>query len=181
MKKLVLSTLLVVALFASCKEDKSAEAENINVNEEPVLAPFTMTVNAVVNKDAEFQIYYNEDGSENYPAEQYVNVAIKGSDDFQDLVFVLPEDISPMNLRFDLGSTKDLTEVKFNNVKIDFKGKSINIGNESIFRNFYPNTQVEFDTINAIAKIKVKAEEVYDPIVGATPELKKQIEGLYLN
>ena len=177
MKAFILSGLLLSVLFTSCKEDKAVEAETTVVKEET--SPFTITVNAVVDKDAEFQIYYNEDGSENYPAEQYVNVAIKGSQEAQDLVFKLPNDVSPMNLRFDLGSTKDLKEVKFNSVKIDFNGKNLSIPKEAIFRNFYPNMQVAFDTINATAKINVKEGELYDPIVGATPELKKQIETLY--
>jgi hypothetical protein len=174
MKALILSGILLSIFFTSCKDDKSEQTDV--VKEE---APFTITVNAVVDKDSEFQIYYNEDGSENYPAEQYVNVAIKGSQEAQDLVFKLPNDVNPMNLRFDLGSTKELMEVKFNSVNIDFKGKKVSIPKESIFRNFYPNTQVVVDTLNATAKINVKEGELYDPIVGATPELKRQIETLY--
>ena len=97
----------------------------------------------------------------------------------QDLDFTLPEDAKPMNLRFDLGSTKELREVKFNSINIDFNGKNLSIPKEAIFRNFYPNMQVAVDTISATAKINVKEGELYDPIVGATPELKKQIETLY--
>jgi hypothetical protein len=177
MKAFILSGLLLSVLFTSCKGDKAVEADTV-VNEKT--SPFTITVNAVVDKDSEFQIYYNEDGSESYPSEQYVNVAIKGSQEAQDLVFKLPNDVSPMNLRFDLGSTNELKEVKFNFINIDFNGKNINLSKELIFRNFYPNTQVEFDTLNTVAKIKVKEGEVYDPIVGATSELKKQIESLYI-
>jgi hypothetical protein len=85
MKALILSGLLFSVLFTSCKDDKSEQIDAIKEE-----APFTITVNAVVDKDSEFQIYYNEDGSENYPAEQYVNVVIKGSQEAQDLVFKLP-------------------------------------------------------------------------------------------
>jgi len=74
MKALILSGLLLSVFFTSCKDDKSEQTDAV-IEE----APFTITVNAVVDKDSEFQIYYNEDGSENYPAEQYVNVVIKGS------------------------------------------------------------------------------------------------------
>lgn len=175
MKTFFLSGLLITLFFISCKEEKKTEP--VVVEEE--LKPFTISVNAIVNKDSEFQIYFNEDGSESYPAEQYINVSIKGSEEPQDLIFVISEDFSPMNLRFDLGSTKELKEVKFNSIKIDFNGKNINIGKESIYRNFYPNAQVAFDTINAVAKINVKDDEPYDPIIGATPILKKQIEDLY--
>lgn len=176
MKNYILSGLLFGFLFISCKEDKAPEETNDIAKEE---VPFTITVNAVVDQDADFQIYFNEDGSEDYTAEQYVNLAIKGSQEAQDLVFILPNDVSPMNLRFDLGSTKELKEVKFNSINIDFNGKNLSIPKEGIFRSFYPNMQVVADTINATAKINVKEGELYDPIIGATPELKKQIETLY--
>lgn len=173
MRALILSGLLFSLLLSSCKDDKTAESANEEIK------PFTISVNVVVDKDSEFQIYYNEDGSETYPPEQYVNVVIKGSKDPQDLIFKLPNDVSPMNLRFDLGSTKELKEVKFNSFDIDFKDKKFNTKGALIFKYFYPNTQVVCDTLNALAKINVKEGENYDPIIGATPLLKTEIQKLY--
>lgn len=174
MKKLILSSLVISVLFTSCKGDKNENNEVVE-NEKP----FTVTVNAIIEKDDEFQIYFNEDGSEAYQPEQYVNVVVKGNPEAQDLVFVMPKDVSPMNLRFDLGSNKEQKDVKFNSFDIDYKDKKFSTKGAAIFKYFYPNTQVTCDTINASAKINVKEGENYDPIIGATPTLKTEIQKLY--
>ena len=42
-----------------------------------------------------------------------VETKIVGSNEFQNIQFILPDDAFPLNLRFDIGSNKDLKEVEF--------------------------------------------------------------------
>lgn len=174
MKKIFLSVILFSILFVSCKDDKETKTE---VKE--TLKSFTVTVNAIVAKDDVFQIFYNEDGADNFAPEDAVTINVKANSKPQDLVFELPKDVMPMSLRFDIGANKELKQVSFNNFKIEYLDKKFEASKEEFFKYFYPNTQVEIDSLNAIAKMIDLKDGGYDPILGSRVELKKQIETLY--
>lgn len=175
MRTFILSTLLLSVLLTSCNGNKTNETET---KESEALKPFTVTFNAIVAKDDVFQIFYNEDGKDVFAPENAVTISVKGSEQPQDLVFEIPSDVSPMSLRFDIGANKLLKQVPFNSFKIEYKDKKIEGKKAEFFKYFYPNTQVEIDTLNVTAKMKDLGEG-YDPILGSTVELKKEIEKLY--
>lgn len=176
--KFIMFIVLFTSVFVGCKDDKSVDDLEVKKSE-VATSGFKITINAIVNQDDSFQIFFNEDGSESYDGTQMIDIPVKGKAEAQDLVFSLPEDAKPMNLRFDIGSNSAQKSVKFNSLKIDFNGKSFTTDGAKFFKYFYPNGQVECDTINATAKIVEKPNEIYDPIIGATPDLKKEIENLY--
>ncbi|MDI1254739.1 MAG: hypothetical protein PSV16_01450 [Flavobacterium sp.] len=174
MKSYFLSGLLLSVLFLSCKDNKKTETENTEATK-----PFTVTVNAIVEKDDIFQIFYNEDGGDNFAPADAITINVKGNAQPQDLVFQLPEDASPMALRFDIGGNKDLKQVPFKGFKIEYLGKKIESNSAEFFKYFYGNAQVELDTVNTVAKIKAPVDGNYDPILGSTVALKAAIEKLY--
>ena len=174
MKAHILSGLLLGTLFVSCKNDKPAE-EIVK----PESKTFTVTFNAVVEKDDTFQVFYNEDGGDVFAPEDAVTINITGKKDPQNIVFELPKEIMPMALRFDIGANKELKQVSFNSFKIEYLDKKIEASKGEFFKYFYPNTQVEIDSINAVAKMIDLKDGGYDPILGSRVELKQQIEGLY--
>ncbi|MBE9575755.1 hypothetical protein [Flavobacterium proteolyticum] len=176
MKAFILSGLLLSVLFTSCKDDKAVDTNETAKAESKT---FTVTFNAVVEKDDTFQVFYNEDGGDNFAPEDAVTINIKGSTQPQDLVFELPKEAMPMSLRFDIGANKELKQVPFKSFKIEYLDKKIEGTTADFFKYFYPNTQVEIDTVNTTAKIKLLEGEPYDPILGSTVDLKKQIETLY--
>lgn len=177
MKSLILSLSAILILFTSCKDDKKIKVDEVQA---PTNIPFTVTVNAIVEKDDVFQIFYNEDGGDDFPGEQAVTISVKGSVEPQDLVFILPSDAAPMSLRFDIGANKDLKQVLFKGFRINYLGDSFSADGAQFSKYFYPNAQVEFDTTNnSIAKIKTIEGQAYDPIIGATMELKAEIIKLY--
>jgi hypothetical protein len=177
--KAIMLLVLLASTLVGCKDEKSVDSLQV-VTPETDPNRFKITVNAVVSKNDDFQFFYNEDGSENYiGGDEMVNLSIKGNDKAQDLVFILPVDAKPMNLRFDLGANKDLKNVKFNSFLINYNGKTFKTDGAKFFKYFYPNGQVSCDTLNSTAKIIEKPNEAYDPIIGATPDLKKEIEKLY--
>lgn len=177
----ILFTILVLSLsFVSCKNEKT---EDNSTTTAPIVSkdsPFTVKINAVILKDDIFNIYYNEDGKDVYLPEQVVIIETKGKDVAQDIVFELPKDIMPMNLRFDLGANKEQKSIKINSFQMDYLGKSFATKNPAEFiKYFSPNPQIVFDAATSSANIVIDNTVMYDPIFFATPELKKEIENLY--
>lgn len=175
MKTRFISALALLSILViGCKDDKSADA-----SKEVETKNFKITVNAVVDKDDIFQIFYNEDGSESFDGKQIITLNVKGKPDAQDLVFIAPETDKPVTLRFDLGANKALTQVPFTNFKIEYQGKTFEAKGATIFKYFYPNGSVKCDTLSATAITKLADDGSYDPIIGATPALKAEIAKLY--
>lgn len=175
MRAFILSGLLLSVLLTSCKGDKANE--EAPVKEEA--KPFTVTVNAVVKKDDIFQFFYNEDGSDTFPAENVVTLNVKGNENPQDLVFSFPKDALPYALRFDLGGNEKQEEVKINKFEVDYLKKSI-VVKDTIFRYyFYPNEHIKYDVKTAIAKPNPTGETPYDPIFMPTNDFKKELGTIY--
>jgi hypothetical protein len=177
MKSIILSLSVALLLFSSCKGDKNNQVEV----QTPKNIPFTITVSAIVEKDDVFQIFYNEDGAESFPAEQAITISVTGKKEPQDIVFTLPPDAAPMSLRFDIGANKNLKQVVFKGFRLNYLDNSFSADGAQFFKYFYPNGQVEFDTVNTIAKINIIEGQPYDPILGATMDLKSEILKLYNN
>jgi hypothetical protein len=175
--------IVLMSVVASCKleNEKTADSstENTESTSKTTGTGFKISFNAIVDKDDAFQIFYNEDGTEGFTGDQMVNLKIKGSTEAQTIEFVLPDDANPLNLRFDIGSNKELKQVKFNGFKMSFKGNAFSAESPEFFKYFYPNEQVSCDTINAIAKNIGKEGKDYDPIIGGTLYLRNEIEKLY--
>jgi hypothetical protein len=180
MKPLYLPVVLMSLFLFSCG-NKQDSTENNDLNENLVVVdkPFTVTVNLVAEKDDTFQVYFNEDGLDNYEALDAVTLSFTGSKNSQDLVFNFPEEVSPMALRFDIGANKDLNQVVINSFKIEYKQKVIEIKGVDFSKYFTPNPQVKYDSSKSTANIEIDETVLYDPIFLPTPELKKLIQTLY--
>lgn len=174
--KLLLAILVVSTAFFSCKGEKTTE----NKEEKKVEQndSFTVTMNLVVQADDNFQIYYNEDGSDIYTADKFVNVDVKGKPEAQEIVFKLPAEAAPASLRFDLGSNKEQKEVKIVDFKMDYFDKHF-VAKDTMFVHYFGNnTQIEYIRDKAIAKPKPIPNETYDPLFTGTEQLKKEIQKL---
>lgn len=174
MKNKFLTAILIASVtLISCKNEKAKEEVKIEEDKS-----FNVSMNLIVPKDDNFQIYYNEDGSDLFTAEKYVDVAVKGSDNPQEIVFKLPEEAMPTSLRFDLGSNKEQGEVKINDFKMKYFDKQF-IAKDTLFVYYFGNNpQIEYIRDKAIAKPKAIANETYDPIFTGTEMLKKEIQKL---
>lgn len=175
MKSTILSLATILVMFTSCKDDKKSETEVVA----PKNLAFTFTVNAVVEKDDVFQVFYNEDGKESYAPEDAITVNITGSKQAQDIIFTLPEDVAPMSLRFDVGANKELKQIKVNGFTLNYLDSSFSGTSAQFFKDFYPNGNAEFDAANNIIKLKEVDGIPYDPILGATMEFKAELIKLY--
>jgi hypothetical protein len=172
MKNKTLIAVFIAALtLISCKEEKAKEAPVEKVDN-----TFYITFNLVVPKDDNFQVYYNEDGSDSFPPENYVDLAIKGSEKPQEIVFKLPENALPASLRFDLGNNKEQGEIKINDFKMKYLDKVFLAKDVSFINYFWSNEQIEYIKDKAIAKSKPIDNQPYDPIFIATELLKIELK-----
>jgi len=179
-RKIIPILVLLLAVVVSCKVDKAENGAKGPNTEESVTtgAGFKISFNAVVEKDDSFQLFYNEDGTEAFDGDQMIELKLKGNAEPQNIEFVLPDAAKPLNLRFDIGSSRELKQVKFNNLSIDYKGKNFKAEGSNFFKYFYPNDQVVCDTVASVAKIITKPEQPYDPIIGGTLYLRTELEKL---
>ena len=175
MKNKIKNLIVVVTLvFVSCKNDSktnSAEAPKEEVNKS-----FNVIVDMVVKKDDNFQIYYNEDGSQAFTADKLINVDVKGSDTPQEITFKLPKDVLPTNLRFDLGSNKMQDEIKMVNFRMKYLDKTFEAKDSILDFYFGYNAQIKYDKKTSIAKINAPTGELYDPIFIAKSNLQEELK-----
>lgn len=92
------SLLLLVVLMNACKQ--SSEKKNIENQEASQLSPekandneptnCSLTLRTLIKYDDSLQIYYIQENNKSYLAERIISKEVKGSDQFQDIIFYLP-------------------------------------------------------------------------------------------
>lgn len=174
--KLIIGILLVSSAFVSCKNEKADAKDSKEIAKIEEDKSFNVIFDMIVEKDDNFQIYYNEDGSEVFPADKYVDVAVKGKPGPQEIVFKLPEDAFPESLRFDIGGNKEQSEMKILNFKMKYYDKTFEAKDTLFIYYFGYNDQIDYIRDKAIAKAKPIANQIYDPIFIAKPSLKDQLK-----
>lgn len=113
----ILSSALIVLVLASCKNDAKDE-----VKDEAQKLPETVSVifNVKVQKDDTFHLLYTEDSSLNFTGEKSIALLVKGSPQPQDIIFKMPVDVFPTNIRLDMGENKDQGEMDINSIKATY-------------------------------------------------------------
>lgn len=171
---------MMVLSLASCKEKQEEnQNEKETVVEEVKNLPFTVTANVTAQKDDVFQVYYNEDGTDIFTAEQAITLTFTGSESAQDLVFNFEGGISPLALRFDIGANVDMKAIKINSFTIEYKDKKVKIEGSDLSKYFRPTEQVKYDSSTNTATIDYKQGELYDPLFVPTQEQKEMLAKLY--
>lgn len=171
MKSKILLFVLLSLSVLSCKNKEEQEPKQEEENN-----AFTITVDMIVKKDDSFQIYYMEDVNAPVDPKKYVDVAVKGSDVSQSLVFKLPEDVIPANIRFDLGGNESQDPIKINSFKMNYYDKKFEAKNGDVDFFFGYNPQISFDKTTATATIKKLPNEPYDPIFIAKTSLQDELK-----
>jgi hypothetical protein len=173
--------LIAVTLF-SCKDNKKETNAEVNADEPKKENFFKVTFDVVVKKDDNFHLYYTEDGSINFNEKQSVWVPVKGSEKEQEVVFNLPEDAAPSNLRVDLGYgvNKEQSDIVLNKFKMDYFGKSFEAKDSLIYNYFYENkdnTIIDKKT-NTIKRLKVDQETAPSlyPHIPLAEEIAKMVK-----
>jgi len=160
MKTRILSSILLLAVFLTgCKNEKPIDSLDVVKTEEAVKI-FQITLDVTVKKNDDFALFYTEDGSINFTGNP-IWIGVKGSETSQKVVFNLPEDVIPTNLRLDFGISKDQEPMTINNFKMTYAGKTFEAPGATFFQYFRPNEEcTQVDKVKALV-IPVKKEGKY--------------------
>lgn len=170
MKKSILLGLVVGSMFISCKDDKEQEKE-VEVKK-PV---FNIALDLLIKKDDSLQVFYCEDGDIEFNGAKTVWSGIKGNENFQQIIFSLPEDVLPTKLRIDVSKNKNQDPIEFKSVTLNYLDKTFQAKDTMFFQYFIPNDQIDWDRKKAIAKFKAKEGEVFDPQFGSRDVLEMEL------
>ena len=181
--KLIFVFLLSVTLFSCKNEEKTNDAADGPVAEQEVDQNLLkVSFDLIVKKDDNMHLYYSEDGSINFNEKQSVWIPVKGSEQTQEVIFKLPENVLPTALRVDFGYGKNETQsdVELKSFRLKYYDKIFEVKDTMIFNYFYPNlenTVVPFKT--AILQRKAKDQPggpILYPHTPLTVELEKIVK-----
>jgi len=175
--KIKIVTFLFLALtLISCKNEDGNKSEENQVSNQPLGNDFfVVTVDLVAQKDDSFHVFFSEDGSDNFTEENSVWFEFKGSPNSQKLVFNLPKERMPNQLRLDFGVNKEQGDVKINSIEITYNGKAFNIQGSELIKYFRANdasSTIDIAT-QTIKPIKPGVNTSLYPTEALRPELEK--------
>ncbi len=158
----------------SCKDEKKAEEPK--VEEKP--QTFDVTLNMIVKQDDNFQLFYTDESTPSFDETKTLWLPVKGSEKAQDIVFKLPEDVIPTNIRVDLGNNAKQVSMKLNNFKMSYFGKSYELKDTLITKNFVVGEQLIYDKTTSTLTPNQGKASIYDPLLYPQDNLKEEIQKL---
>jgi len=178
--KLFLASAVFVCL-SSCKDDPKTEkpAEEATIENKVDENLFRVTLNATVLKDDSFQLYYREAESGNFEEANSLFVELKGSEQPQDIVFILPADAIPYYIRLDFGTNKEQQPIKVNDFKIEAYGRKFEAKGSEFFSYLLINeSTMKKDVATSTVTPILTKEGTYDPITTSEKALFDQVQKL---
>ncbi len=174
----LLVMLTAFMTFYSCK-DNNVEKQNTEPAAQPQSKNFIITISMVTKLDDSFQVYYKEDEAAAFEEKNSKYGVFKGSENSQDLVFEVPEEIIPNYLRFDFGINKEQKPIVISNIKISYMDKSFDIkGSEMQNYISFNDGTLTLDTSTGTITPKVSADGTYDPMSFTGQTMYDQIQTL---
>ena len=170
MKKIVLALLLVTAF--ACKSDKKETPSAIDEVEQK--GTFVLKINAIIDYDDQFTLLFLEEGQKNISKENSVIVDVLGSNQPQELIFTIKEEVLPTKLFLRFGNDQKAQRISFLATQIIYGENSFSIEKDKFYQFFNPNKFIEFDNENHVAISKEVAGE-YNPIFGSRQVLIDKI------
>ena len=129
-----------------------------------------VVIDAEVEEDDTFQVFYTEDGSLNF-GDKNVRTTIQGSDDEQQVIFTLPDSSKPNNLRIDIGENLAQKQIKINKITVKYYGKKTVINGSDLLKYFRYNEFVDINIANRTITYKQVPGKEYDPMLYPEPLL----------
>lgn len=172
-----LTQILSITIFAltviACKNEtkEAAPADSGKLPE-----TFNITFNLTIPKDDTFQLYYTEDNSLNFGDDRSVKSVVKGGTAPQDVLFKLPVDVLPTNIRLDFGENKEQGDVVVNAMKLKYFDKTFEAKANLVKQYFFYNDfQLKYDEATSTVKAVVGKDGVYDPLMFSAEALKIEL------
>ncbi|MGC4040940.1 MAG: hypothetical protein QM710_09215 [Flavobacterium sp.] len=165
------SILAIVSavLFLGCKDGKT---------EAVAAKKFRVTLDVIANKDDDFCLLYTTDGTINF-TDKVVWQHVKANSSQQQVVFDLPENVKPTQLRIDVGFNKEQEEVVLKGILLENNGNKKEIKGQEIRMLFRPDeSKCTYDSATGAIKAVVKdgqkqVPSMYPQEANLGPVLKK--------
>ena len=174
-KRIALLALFAILLI-SCKNEKSAEDLKV-VESEFIDKSFKVAFEVVAQKEDDFALLYTLDGSINFYTIPAIWQHFKGSNDAQEVSFVIPESDIPTQLRIDLGLKQDQPNIKIKSFKLMYQDKTFEAKGADVFKYFRADEnqcKVDIGTGEVIANVK-DGKRLTPSLYPIEAELSKQI------
>lgn len=180
MKTKFIAVLVLLTVFISgCKDGKSVD--NLEIKKPEVIDnSFKVILDVIVKENDDFSLFYTEDGSTDFTKIKPIYMSVKGSETSQKVLYSLPEDVIPTQLRLDFGINKNQKDIVLNSVTMDYKGKTRTIGCPELVSFFRADdSKCTFDPITGkiVAKI-VDGKRLYPSLYPHETVLQPEIEKL---
>lgn len=181
MKTKLITILLLITTIFGCKDEKSVDNLEI-VKPDVIDNSFKLTLDVIVKENDDFSLFYTEDGSTDFTKIEPIWISVKGSESSQKVIYSLPEDVIPTQLRLDFGINKNQKDIVLNNVSMNYKGKTKTIGCPNLVSFFRADdSKCTFDHVTGkiVAKIvdgKRQYPSLYPHETVLQPEIEKLIK-----
>ncbi|MFV0138462.1 hypothetical protein OBK20_04385 [Empedobacter falsenii] len=182
MKKILLSTLLISSFLtlSSCG-DKKGERTGLPKVEESVKDEnkgLVVTLEGIFPVNDTYQLFYSI--SDQFDEEKSLKIPVYGQPVLQKIVFEIPNEEKPQNLRLDFGSNDEQQYVSVKNISIEYMDRVILNGENGKFLEFFPeNSTVVYLPQKLKLELKKNAEGIFDPILFSNENLKKILNKTY--
>ncbi len=161
MKKTILFLSLMGLLsLTSCKKEQDKKSEGEVVKKD---IPFTVEINVDSKKKDAFCLLYRDNSLGYFTEDNTIYLDMWAKGESETLVFELPKNFLPSDLRFDLTCDDVGNEIKINYITLMYKDKKFTIENKDLENYLQPNEQVVFNKETRIYSFDKKGAQVYDP------------------
>ncbi|TAF11736.1 MAG: hypothetical protein EAZ75_01915 [Flavobacteriia bacterium] len=173
LQKLIFGCFILFSTLQSCKEDKK---EEVGDKPQELKETFNVNFNLTIPKDDTFQLFFTEDETLNFSDDKSVKIVVKGGEAPQDLLFKLPEDVLPTNIRLDFGQNPEQGNIKVNSMKFKYFDKTFEAKDSLVSKYFYLlESQVKYDPSTSTISIIKKQGELYDPLMWSNQLLSDEM------
>lgn len=182
MKKTILFLSLMGLLsLTSCKKEQDKKSEEVAV-EEAKSTTFDITVELKIKKDDDLIIYYKDGTNEWIVEDKSVWNSVKGSEDFQTVVFKMPEGVLPNDFRFDIGRNefKGQQPIEIRKITLSYLNSKFDILQDEFLLYFKPNKYIAFDEKTKQYSFSI-VDDYYDPYFETTPLIYPRLSNVVLN
>ncbi|MES2545370.1 MAG: hypothetical protein V4548_10825 [Bacteroidota bacterium] len=166
MRKLEILGLFLISslLLVSCKKENKATDENEAPKVE-IKQNFNIQIVATAAKKDDFALYFTEDNTINFTAENTAWRGIKGGNIEDTVNFELTQDRMPSNIRLDFGLNKEQDSVTIKSVKVNFYQNSFEFKGSDFFTYFNKdeNFKYKIDAKNGTLTLYKKNGEYKTP------------------
>lgn len=175
--KSILVVLFSAVLFLSCKNDKT-ESTKDEASKEVAESGFKVTLNVIVKQDDDFSLFFTEDGSIDFKGTP-IWIGVKGSPNVQQVVYTLPSEVFPTELRLDFGMKENQEDIVLQSVVLEYKANKKEISGAAL-SNFFraDENKCTFDATTGVIKAIIKDgvrqhPSLYPQEANLKPEIEK--------